>query len=366
MLRLPALFIAFASLACAGCTAVDRVRSDQDRIRQTLLDLYTHQVMDNLVRAYNGLPIIQLDYTNASAQVTFDVNGGVNDSLATSTSNTLSGLALASTVVTRSLMNTLSGNLGLSHTNQVGITASPVINSNETYDAYLRFLAEPGSFQVSDCPPPPGAAHISMEFCKKHYWVPCEFRSLFFELASITTTQRGKALKAPDLYYTVRVLGFTDKEQINAKPSNKGVYQVKVKVDRLLPSDTGTMELSDGTRLSIISVDTDDKLKTRNLEVDSWQVDVNPKKNPNGPLTPSDLTFPMSVKFYLADNKPYLQPTTKELLDRIPFQTPQVSLDPPADADSAIGDSGAAAPEILPTPRQADEKKALPASPSAP
>jgi len=50
-----ALIITSSICWMTGCTAVQAVR-DQDVIRARLLDLYTSQIMDNLVRARNGLP----------------------------------------------------------------------------------------------------------------------------------------------------------------------------------------------------------------------------------------------------------------------------------------------------------------------
>src|SRR5436190_17301613 len=69
-------------LALSGC-AVKQLNADHDKIRTALLDLYTNQIIDNLVRASHGLPIIQLDYTNATALVTVVDTESLSDSLAT-------------------------------------------------------------------------------------------------------------------------------------------------------------------------------------------------------------------------------------------------------------------------------------------
>ena len=203
------LLTCFSCFLFSGC-AVHQLRDDQDKIRSVLLELYTNQIMDNLVRAVNGLPIIQLDYTQAKSDVTVDANVSASDGLATSHSNMLTVLALKSVLVTRNLANNLMGGMGVTNTNVVAVSASPVTTSNELYDAYLRYLAEPGSLQVSECPPPKGTAHLCVRFEKKYYWIPMEFRELFFELASITTSQRGKALKDPDPFYTVSIEGLAE------------------------------------------------------------------------------------------------------------------------------------------------------------
>lgn len=79
-------------LATAGC-AVHQVQHDQEQIRRALLELYTDQIMDNLVRASQGLPIIQLDYNNAQATITVNQTTGTSDSLVT-THNKVGRLSL--------------------------------------------------------------------------------------------------------------------------------------------------------------------------------------------------------------------------------------------------------------------------------
>src|SRR5579871_3409820 len=118
--------------SCSGC-AVWQARRDQDRIRSALLDLYTEQIMDNLVRASKGLPIIQLDYTNAQGMITAQGTAGFSDT------NT----------VTHPAVTTFMASLGLQNTNQVTLSATPVTTINEVYDAYVEFLTLPGSLIVT-------------------------------------------------------------------------------------------------------------------------------------------------------------------------------------------------------------------------
>ena len=62
-------------LLASGC-ATRQLCGDEEKMRCCLLQLYTDQLMDNLIRASNGLPIIQLDYTDLTGTVT--VEGTVN------------------------------------------------------------------------------------------------------------------------------------------------------------------------------------------------------------------------------------------------------------------------------------------------
>ena len=90
MVRRLLLVIWLASLS--GCASAELGR-DQDNLRTTLLDLYTDQLMENLVRAYNGMPIIQMDYANATATVTCKESGSFGDT----TASTHSGVATLAT-----------------------------------------------------------------------------------------------------------------------------------------------------------------------------------------------------------------------------------------------------------------------------
>ena len=251
------LVILLCATAVPGC-AVHAVHKDHDLIRTTLLDLYTNQIMDNLVRASNGMPIIQLDYTNAAAQVTITNTIGGSDSQVTSTSNVL-GLPVATLSATRSIMTTLMGNASNMNSNQIGITATPVTTSNEVYDAYLQYLDEtrnPGSLMVSDEPPKPGIAHICKKYHGKYYYVPMAYRKLFFELSLLTTAQRGKALQAPDKFFTVTLNERVEDKDNPTFPGSGRVFTYKID-DQKIPIDSGDLTLDNdkaGTRFKIQTI----------------------------------------------------------------------------------------------------------------
>ena len=179
------LCLAFG-IALPGC-AVRELRDDQDKIRCALLDLYTNQIIDNLIRASNGMPIIQLDYSNAQASITVKETGSLSDSVATTRSTVLNRAAAITSAITRTTLNTVMASSSADHSNQVSVVASPVITSNEVYDGYIAFLTLPGSLQVSAGPPPEGVAHICKKCGGQYYWVPAEFKREFLRLALLTT-----------------------------------------------------------------------------------------------------------------------------------------------------------------------------------
>ena len=198
----------FCLVISSGGCVVHELASDQDQIRQTLLDLYTDQVMDNLVRASKGMPIIQLDYTNATGTLTMQESGTIGDSQATTHSNLLA-IPAKTVGLTKTLLNTAMGITGFQHTNQVAVTATPVTTSNGVYDAYLQFLTLPGSLEVSTQKPPDCVVQICRKYGNLYYAVPVEYRFQFLRLSLVTTAQRGQPLAPPDSFFTVSLQSIT-------------------------------------------------------------------------------------------------------------------------------------------------------------
>src|SRR6478609_1021654 len=86
MPRLRLLLCATILAAGAGCTARQLAR-DTDQFRVAVCDLYTEQVMDNLIRARTYQAFVHLGYRDILAQTTDDVAGniGVNTGLSRDT-----------------------------------------------------------------------------------------------------------------------------------------------------------------------------------------------------------------------------------------------------------------------------------------
>lgn len=239
MKRLRAVIIIAWCISAAGC-AVHGVYEDQDLIRTTLLDLYTNQIFDNLIRASNDLPIVQIDYTNATAQLTIKDTAGLTDMFATSNPGVHKVIAGSTATIVKTTMNTVMGALGIDRTNQVSLTGTPVTAGDDVYSAYHDFLAIPGSLQVTVDPPPCGAAHLS-KFCgSKYYWVPMGYERAFLLLALSTTAQRGQPAAAPDTFFSVNILDVLSAVNLG----NPTVKTLIVKLDKKIPVDTGMIEIS--------------------------------------------------------------------------------------------------------------------------
>src|SRR5262245_44154382 len=67
------------AILASGCR-VRQLQMDQDRFRCALIQMQTSQIMDNLVRAYNGLPFVHLDYGAITGTVTQTANGQLSGS----------------------------------------------------------------------------------------------------------------------------------------------------------------------------------------------------------------------------------------------------------------------------------------------
>lgn len=237
-----------ASLSC-GCRSTQLAR-DQDAIRSCVLDLHTNQIMDNLVRAKNGLPILQLDYTHMTGTITQieSANAGTTQVISNDRRTPFQDNITSFAAITRVLTNTYTGGLGASQTNQLTITAEPVTNSPDVYNAYLKYIAEPGQLVVSEEPPPEGAALLvrcckpgPCDLCshggckgKVYYWIPCTYREEFLGLALSVMVLRGEPSKSIP-YFAVTITEMVDVKLLN--PQNEK-YSVRVKFDKKIPNDT--------------------------------------------------------------------------------------------------------------------------------
>jgi hypothetical protein len=216
------------SLALVGCRAA-QIASDQDRMRQALLDLYTNQLMDNLIRAKNGYPLLQMQYTNITGQITQDTNGSVGDTKTATNESTLSSFK-------HTFANAFAWGAGAKQSNQLAITGNPVVDHNEVYDAYMQFVTTPGWFIESCDPPPACAAHIVREKDGVFYWVPKEHAAEFLRLSLVTTVQRGQPLHVPQQFECT----ILDATLISSDPARK-THTILLELSDAIPNDNGLM-----------------------------------------------------------------------------------------------------------------------------
>src|SRR5262249_28983357 len=135
--------------------------------------------------------------------------------------------------------------------NQVSVMATPVTNSVEAYNAYLQFLALPGSLQIAPEPPPPGTAHICRMYCNQYYWVPTAFAETFYRLALCTSVERGTLLVPPPKYYSVTLKKVLPPDEAD---QDQDPNLVIFKIDKLVPNDKllGVLKFTDGSKVRVL------------------------------------------------------------------------------------------------------------------
>jgi hypothetical protein len=316
----PRFALCLCSLLVLGC-AVAEAHKDQDKLRTALLDLYTDQLMDNLIRAKQRMPIIQVDYTNAQAMVTLTSTGSISDSQAV-TNSTVQALPAKTLSFTRTILTTLSGTLGMTNANQITLAAVPLTTNDAVYDAYLEFLnLGDDSLCETPEPPPPGAAHICRKCSACYYWVPVQYRDAFLKLALVTTAQRDKSVVTQTDSYSVNGTVVGD----IPSPSNPSKRRLlTIKLDKPIPNDSGYFLVSDSTTQYAFNnyappdPNNPGTFLTRPPNTTTLIFSIS---NDDGPVFK---TSPFKLTVYL-DHKQPKPPTTQDLLQGVNFQLQQVN-----------------------------------------
>jgi hypothetical protein len=314
------LAICALCLAAAGC-AVEQVHDDQDKLRCALLDLYTDQLVDNLVRAVNGMPIIHLDYGTAQAQILAKDSAMVGDSYSNTVTHMLTTAATTTLMTTRSAVNTLMGNASRDNTETIAVTATPLTNSVEAYNAYLQFLALPGSLQSSSSPPPPNAALVCRRYGDVYFWVPTAFKDTFYNLGLATIADRGRLLVPPPKFYTISL-----RKVIKPVGTEGGLL---LEFTPSIPNDVGYIVFSNNNRANVAEYDPGNGVRL--FETDKLVLYFNPAALPLGMKSTADLDpilqqGQIQVNAYLKHHRPG-PPTTSQLLDMIPFNSQEIKWD---------------------------------------
>ena len=130
-------------LLLPGCRAA-QLQHDQDDFRQRLMEMETNQILDNLILCQLGLPFVHLDYGKITGTVTQQANVGGGESQTVTDARTISAARLFAGA-SRSIATAYNFTIGANQSNQLTVTAEPVLNQPSVYRAYLEFLAIDGS-----------------------------------------------------------------------------------------------------------------------------------------------------------------------------------------------------------------------------
>ncbi|HTZ22159.1 MAG TPA: hypothetical protein VMC06_14850, partial [Opitutaceae bacterium] len=107
------------------------------------LDYYSEQVMDNLIRAKNGMLFLHVDVTQLTAQVTTKGTGvfnGGQSKVGTNTANVLLGNSGTTSSAALQVTKPLSFSLTPERDDMVTLQAVPEVNDSQLYALYLKFL----------------------------------------------------------------------------------------------------------------------------------------------------------------------------------------------------------------------------------
>jgi hypothetical protein len=184
-------------LLLCGCQAV-QVAHDGESFRHALLDMYTDQAFDNLIRAREGLPFVQLAYRDLLVQDTDTLSGGANAGWSEAAAHGTSGAGVF-TSISRMFGHTFSLSETTSRAKIMSFYADPVTTENDVYETYLTFASDPNLLMV--CDSKPGCAVICRRQCgHKWYFVPVEAGPAFQSLVLKTSMLRGPETAPPGAY----------------------------------------------------------------------------------------------------------------------------------------------------------------------
>jgi len=295
------LLLLAAASCCCGCLA-RQVAHDGIGLRQAILDMYTDQVMDNLIRARNNMPFVQLKYSQIQVNDSNDLSASA---AIDQTINTVRSLVMAAG--TRTLNNDYRAAITGDQRRVMNFTADPVTDQNDVYQRFLDFARDPNLLVVSDRLPP-CPVHVVRKCGKLYYWVPVEAGPAFLELCMRTTFMRGKD-DGPIIpaAFAVRV---ADVEKPRPVPK-EDILNATLVFDKPVPNGEGLLvvDLADGraARIGLLRVYKDVEGKPVDLGRPTTRLEAQwfPVKDR---VQPDDLKG-RPARFYSHDFPPEVQPT---------------------------------------------------------
>jgi hypothetical protein len=241
MARYASLSIILISVVANGGCLGRQFARDGASAQEAVADVYTDQAMENLIRARNNLPFVQLKFSGINVSDTDDV--------------TLSGSLKQTVATARDLflvtgMRTLTNEYDSTGTGDrkrtMTLNADPVTDQNDVYVRYLAFAGDPNllvcSAEHPDCP-----VHVLRKWHKKYYWIPCEAGPAFMDLVLKTALMRGPDT-VPPAAYTVKILDVMD---VTPAPAGTDSTTATIVFDIAVPNGEGTLvvDLDDGRRV---------------------------------------------------------------------------------------------------------------------
>lgn len=195
-----ALTLAALTIASSGCF-LHQVANDGINFRQSLLDMYTDQIMDNLIRASQNRPFAQLSYRNLIVTDFQMSKCSISDEADPTNSHTLAATTGALLTSMHSFTDKVVFGVNMERDRTMEFTSDPVTGKNDVYEYYLAFASDPTLFRVSKQEPGCGF-QIKKKSGDQWYWVPADAGGVFLQLALKTTFMRGTETPPPVFWET--------------------------------------------------------------------------------------------------------------------------------------------------------------------
>ena len=248
--RVLLLFLLFAVLLSLACQA-PRMRFQGRQFREAVQDLYEDQILDNLIRAYERRPFVQLSYSDLFVQEIDKVslNGSIGDTVTEMRDLTLGAMANASS----SRMVAADWGFGgeASRAGTLSFKAKPVTDQNQIYQAYIDFANNTDLFKVVSRRrdlPNHKLIHVWDTRHSNYYYIPKSAASDYLDLALLTTFQLGPA--ASSAIMEVKILRAI---QVGG-PTSKGSVIANLILDKTVPNSIGALEITRGSNVITIPV----------------------------------------------------------------------------------------------------------------
>ncbi len=264
-------------MTCSGCLA-DQVARDGSNLRTAILEIYTDQIMDNLVRAKTGQPFVQLTFSTIQVQDVDSLSGTAENTNTYEQTTNKNAPAVLATLAYK-LTNAMKLSSTAKRDRTMSFKADPVTDKNDIYESYLEFAHNPSYF-IASCEDPKCNAHVCVKRCGTYYWVPKEFADAFQQLCMKTTFMRGPETTPPPVYWEREVLDvyvFSRVAEDKTDPDNIIPMRVNAAIKfeaPPIPNVDGSMlaKLDDGRKINLplqrldTTIPVDSKVKANEVE----------------------------------------------------------------------------------------------------
>lgn len=234
-MRLTILLVcALGAFAIAGCRAT-QLGADQKGMREMILTLYEDQVLDNLVRARESRPMLQMDYSDIGGTIEQDASIEVDRT--GERDNEAGKITKKLTVVPK---------VTAAQKSQLTVKGEPVNSSPVIYDLYVD-AAKDQKFLVALGPKDkmPKAVYRSWKGEKATYYVPDEddCRARFLKLYLLTTVQRPDKVTVK-VYFETTVDSVAKKDDIIGAKGKVEGHRLLLELHDKIINDSGEMTVT--------------------------------------------------------------------------------------------------------------------------